>query len=128
MLEIVIVGLIRISPCRRGCYEPLDSTQPDTQGRGLNPHLDVGERIRVLAPVIQFRPSIDGIAITNNRILGFSSYAMPGKRPAISIPLGDVEGIDYEGKLSGIEFAGLLTWFLALEDPGVALFTPFADQ
>ncbi|UZF48262.1 hypothetical protein [Rhodococcus rhodochrous] len=69
--------------------------------RGLNPHLDVGERIRVLAPVFRFRPSIDGIAITNNRILGFSSYAMPGKRPAISIPLGDVEGIDYEGKLSG---------------------------
>ncbi len=69
--------------------------------RGLNPHLNVGERIRVLAPVMQFRPSIDGIAITNNRILGFSSYTMPGKRPAISIPLEDVEGIDYEGKLSG---------------------------
>lgn len=34
VLEIVIVGLIRISPCRWGCCEPLDSTQPDTQGGG----------------------------------------------------------------------------------------------
>ncbi|MDV7089168.1 DUF2834 domain-containing protein [Rhodococcus opacus] len=27
-------GLIRISPCRRVCCEPLDSTHPDTQGSG----------------------------------------------------------------------------------------------
>ncbi|AOD22749.1 hypothetical protein IM25_15020 [Rhodococcus sp. p52] len=33
-LEIVIEELIRISPCRRGCCEALDSTHPDTQGRG----------------------------------------------------------------------------------------------
>ena len=31
-LEIVIVRSIRISPRRRICYEPLDSTHPDTQG------------------------------------------------------------------------------------------------
>ncbi|MFD6894437.1 phosphatase PAP2 family protein, partial [Rhodococcus sp. NPDC060086] len=31
-VDIVIVGLIRISPCRRSCCEPLASTQPDTQG------------------------------------------------------------------------------------------------
>ncbi|ALG86259.1 hypothetical protein ACH46_19390 [Gordonia phthalatica] len=34
-LEIVIEELIRISPCRRGCCEPLDSTHPDTQGGGV---------------------------------------------------------------------------------------------
>ncbi|GAA4491450.1 hypothetical protein GCM10023094_55860 [Rhodococcus olei] len=37
-LEIVIVGLIRISPCRRGCCEPLDSTHPGTQGTDEQRH------------------------------------------------------------------------------------------
>lgn len=29
----IVERLIRISPCRRGCCEPVDSTHPGTQGK-----------------------------------------------------------------------------------------------
>lgn len=63
MLEIVIVGLIRISPCRRGCCEPLDSTQPDTQG------------VNATGTFLTNRAAFELLKDTGGQILNFASNA-----------------------------------------------------
>lgn len=62
-LDIVIEELIRISPRRRGCCEPLHSTPHGTQGTGLNArhttsHRKTGKRgsERVMMVILGMRP------------------------------------------------------------------------
>lgn len=61
----------------------------------LAPHLVDGERIVALASARRLRPTTEGVAITNARVLGFNTAAEPGEDViAVSVCADEIEGYD----------------------------------
>ncbi|PBC38121.1 hypothetical protein CJ178_29480 [Rhodococcus sp. ACPA4] len=75
----------------------------------MNPSLHSGERLIALVGVTQFKPLLDGLAITTSRLVAFSSASISQKGPKISIKFSEIERVDYVAKTAATHITVLTT-------------------
>ncbi|MCJ0907054.1 SHOCT domain-containing protein [Rhodococcus sp. ARC_M6] len=67
----------------------------------LTSHLLPGEQVWALARTSQVRPSMDGIAVTNARLLGFSGIDADAKGAKVAVDADDIIRYEFVKKYSG---------------------------
>ncbi len=67
----------------------------------LSAHLHPGETIWALARCNSMRPTMDGIAITNARLLGLASFELGVKGPKMQLRVDEILSFDFAKKATG---------------------------
>lgn len=70
----------------------------------LDGWLAEGETVVTVVRVTKISPTIDLVAITTERVLGFSRRAKPGTTPPVAIPIGQVANAIVTGFMSNLAF------------------------
>ncbi|GAB2657534.1 PH domain-containing protein [Nocardia goodfellowii] len=76
----------------------------DAWNTALSGHLHPGEVVWAFAKTNNLRPLIDGIAVTNARIIGFLSSDVAGKGPKVAVDADEISGFEVVKKFASKVF------------------------